>query len=53
MKINWFIVIGIVICAIVLVIYLIKQNQKDKKDLVKKLNEDYKKAKETEFNDER
>lgn len=53
MKINWFIVSSIVICVIALVIYLIKQNQKDKNNLVKKLNEDYKKSTETELNDER
>lgn len=52
MEINWVIVIVIALCAIGLIIYLFKQNQKDKKNLVKKLNEDYKKSEKTELNDE-
>lgn len=45
MKINW-ITITIIIISLVfiaLTIFLIKQNQKDKKAFMKKLNDDYQK----------
>ena len=52
MQILGIIIIAIVILlAVFLVIYLIRQNRKDQKDLEQFLNNDYKKPKESEFND--
>ncbi len=43
MELNW-LVIGIVIVGILaLIFFLIRQNQKDEKDLEQKLNNDFKK----------
>jgi LPS O-antigen subunit length determinant protein (WzzB/FepE family) len=39
METKWIIIAVIVVCAIALVIYLIKRNQKDKEELIKYLNE--------------
>lgn len=48
MEINW-IAIGIVgVCVIILVVYVIRKNEKDKKILIDKLNNDFKKADEEE-----
>ena len=52
MEINWWAVIIAIAGGIVLIAYLLRQNKKDKRDLVKKLNEDYKKREESELNDE-
>jgi len=44
MKINW-LVIGVVIVGVLfLIFFLIRQNQKDKKELENKLNNDFKKT---------
>lgn len=40
MEINWFIVAVFLVGAIVLLLYLIKKNQKDKKDVTKFFNTD-------------
>lgn len=53
METNWWAIAPVVICGIALIAYLLKQNRKDKKSLEKRLNEDYKKQRENEFNDER
>lgn len=38
MEINWLIIGIIVVCAVALIIYIIKQNRKDQKSLEEKLN---------------
>lgn len=38
------IIIAVVFLVIVLILYFVKQNKKDKKELEKKLNNDYKKT---------
>lgn len=45
---HWTILIFVGIAAFVLIRYLVIQNQKDKKELVKKLNNDYHKTKDEE-----
>jgi hypothetical protein len=45
---NWTIVIFVGIAAITLISFLVKRNQKDKKEFVKKLNDDYLKTKDEE-----
>lgn len=40
MEINWFIIAVFLVGAIVLLLYLIKKNQKDKKDVTKFFNTD-------------
>lgn len=48
MKINW-IVVGIVIfCALILIVFLIRKNQKEQKKYTDFLNNDFKKADEEE-----
>ncbi|MDO9377149.1 MAG: hypothetical protein V4725_02455 [Bacteroidota bacterium] len=42
---NWFILIPVCIIILVLIIFLVKRNFKDQKDLEHKLNEDYPKPK--------
>jgi hypothetical protein len=39
MEINWIIFAAVLVCAIALIIYLIKRNMKDKKDVINSLNE--------------
>jgi hypothetical protein len=39
METNWIILVVVLVFAIVLVIYLIKRNMKDKEDLTDSLNE--------------
>ena len=48
MKINWITIIIIGLVVIALIIFLIKQNQKDKKAFIRKLNDDYQKPAEHE-----
>ena len=48
MEINWFIVAVFLVGAIVLLLYLIKKNQKDKKDETKFFNMDTTIRKESE-----
>lgn len=39
MEINWIIFAAVLVCAIVLILYLIKRNLKDKEDVMNSLNE--------------
>ena len=52
MEINLFVIIIVIACAIALVIFLIRQNKKDQKDLENKWNSDFKKQEEQEINNE-
>ncbi|QZK91833.1 hypothetical protein K5V07_06215 [Flavobacterium sp. CHNK8] len=54
MKINWTILIGLAIVILVLICFLIRKNNKDKKDYTDFLNQDFKKQEEQEsdLNDE-
>jgi hypothetical protein len=45
---NWAVLIIVGIAAFTLLIFLIKRNQKDKKEFERQLNEDYPKAKDEE-----
>lgn len=45
---EWYVLIPIGIAVVVLLIFLIRQNNKDKKELVNKLNQDYRKCKNSE-----
>ncbi len=40
MEANWLIIIPLIVAAIALIVFLIYRNQKDKKDLVRKLIEE-------------
>jgi len=55
MKTDWFIIGIVVLFAVVLIILLVKRNLKDKKEIEKFLNEDYKAnpKEESEMNDDR
>ena len=48
MKINWIIVGIVIICVIILIVFLIRKNQKDKKEYTYFLNNDFKKVNEEE-----
>ena len=48
MEINWVIVSIVIICVLILIVFLVRKNQKDKKNYTHFLNNDYKKAKEEE-----
>ena len=52
MDINWFIVSAVVIGAVVLILFLIRQNTKDEKKIKKELNY-FKKLEEEELNDDK
>ena len=54
MEINWVIVSIVIICVLILIVFIIRKNQKDKKEYTHFLNNDFKKAKEEEsdLNDE-
>ena len=39
MEINWIILAAVLVCAIALILYLIKRNMKDKDDMMNSLNE--------------
>lgn len=41
---NWIIVGLVLLCALVLIVFLVRKNQKDKKKYSNFLNKDYKKA---------
>ena len=40
MEPNWILIISVIIAAVVLIVFLIWRNQKDKKDLMKKIIEE-------------
>ena len=48
MKINWIIVGIVIICVLILIVFLIRKNQKDKKQYTDFLNNDFKKINEEE-----
>ncbi|SHN75967.1 hypothetical protein SAMN05444395_11019 [Flavobacterium fryxellicola] len=48
MKINWIIISIVIFCAIILIVFLFRKNQKDKKKYTQFLNNDYKKSAEEE-----
>ncbi|CAM4126359.1 hypothetical protein FLSI110296_15120 [Flavobacterium sinopsychrotolerans] len=48
MEINWVIVSIVIICVLILIVFIIRKNQKDKKEYTHFLNNDFKKAKEEE-----
>lgn len=52
MKINWIVIAIVAFCVIALIVYVVKQNRKDKEDLTNVLNNDFKKEEASEFNDE-
>lgn len=52
MDANFPIIILVIAGAIVLVIYLIFQNRKDRKDMEKQMNADFKKPEEQEMNND-
>lgn len=54
MEVNWFILGTVAVFVVILLVYLIRKDQKDKKKVVKFFGKDYKSAyeKESELNDE-
>ncbi|MFV5690039.1 hypothetical protein ACM55M_15590 [Flavobacterium sp. ZT3R25] len=52
MEINWVIIAVILVGAIALILYLIKKNQKDKKEVTKFFNTDTTIRKESELDEE-
>ncbi|MGO4904243.1 hypothetical protein [Flavobacterium sp. W20_MBD1_R3] len=54
MKINWVIVGSVIFCGLVLIVFLIRKNQKDKKKYKQFLNNDFKKttAEDSDWNDD-
>ena len=47
MEDNWYYLIPIALGTVVLIIWVLRQNRRDKKELVRKLNDDYNRAGET------
>ena len=54
MEINWVVVGIVIICVVILIVFLIRKNQKDKNKYTHFLNNYYKKAdeKESDLNDD-
>jgi len=54
MEINWTIISIVGVLVIILIVFLIRRNQRDEKELTEKLNNDYKTTPEadSELNDE-
>ncbi|MFV5684624.1 hypothetical protein ACM55I_04180 [Flavobacterium sp. GB2R13] len=52
MEINWIIIAVVLVGAIALILYLIKNNQKDKKDATKFFNTDTTIRKESELDED-
>jgi uncharacterized membrane protein len=52
MEINWIIIAVVLVGAIILILYLIKKNQRDKKDVTKFFNTDTIIRKESELDEE-
>ena len=40
MELNWIIIVLVSVCAIALIVYLVKQNQKDQKEITRFFNAD-------------
>jgi len=49
MEVNWTVLVILAICVIVLIVYLVKRNLKDEKEVEKILNEEVKTDKEFEL----
>jgi preprotein translocase subunit YajC len=47
---NALIIILVIVAAVALIVFTVIRNQRDKKDLVKKLNDDFPKGKEEHVN---
>jgi hypothetical protein len=45
---NWYWILGAIIASTILLIYLVRTNIRDKRELEKQLNSDYKKTKDEE-----
>jgi hypothetical protein len=52
MEVNWTVIGILAFCAIILVVYLIRRNRKDEKDVEKFFNEEKIIEKETDTDDE-
>jgi uncharacterized membrane protein len=52
MGINWIIIAVVLVCEIALILYLIKKNQRDKKDVTTFFNTDTKIKKESELDED-
>lgn len=52
MEINWFIIAVVLVGILALILYLIKKNQKDKKDVTKFFNTDITIRKESETDED-
>ena len=52
MELNWIIIAVVLVCAIALILYLIKKNQRDKKEVTKFFNTDTTIRKESELDEE-
>jgi uncharacterized membrane protein len=52
MEINWIIMAVVLVCVIALILYLIKKNQRDKKEVTKFFNTDTTIRKESELDED-
>jgi hypothetical protein len=52
MEVNWTILGILAICAVILIIYLIRRNLKDKKDVTKFFNQEIKSEKKFELDND-
>ena len=52
MEVNWTVLGIVAFCAIILIVYLIRKNLKDKKEVEKFFNEDVKTKKKVESDDD-
>lgn len=48
MEINWIVIGGFAVAVLVLILFMIKKNQKEKKKLMEFLNNEFKKSEEDE-----
>lgn len=49
MEINWIVLGAVAVLVVALIVFIIKKNQKEKKKLTDRLNNDFKKAEEDEL----
>jgi len=52
MEVNWTVLGVIAFCAVILIVYLIRRNMKDKEEVTKFFNEEVKPEKELDNDDE-
>jgi len=52
MEVNWTVLGILAFCGIILIVYLIKKNSKDKKEVTKFFNDEIKTEKKYEFDDD-